>query len=149
MAAPKTLKFDSFPISVEFVPSSGIFTLVCGIMSRGITRKTNIKTDEVPADCTNESLPAVVLKAPQSQDVQISGSGKYARQSHKLLYDWWKNGTRLQVRVGFTGANTGEISAEEGFGYLTQLDHQAENLGVLSSDITIEFDGSTTSVIAP
>jgi hypothetical protein len=149
MAAPKTLKFADFPIYVEFVPGSGIFTLVCGIVSRGITRKTNIKTDEVPSDCTDETKPAVVTKAPQSKDISISGSGKYARQSHKLLWDWWNNGTKLNVRVGFAGANTGEISSEEGAGYLTQLDHSVEIGSTMTSDMTIEIDGSTISVIAP
>jgi Phage tail tube protein len=149
MAAPKTLKFADFPVYVEFVPSSGVYTLVCGIASRGITNKTNIKTDEVPTDCTNETLPATVSKAPQSKDSSISGSGKYARQSHKLLWDWWNNGTRLNVRIGYVGANTGEISALEGPAYLTQLDHSVEIGATLTCDITIDFDGTPTAVIAP
>lgn len=149
MAAPKTLKFQDFPVYVEFVPSSGNYQLICGITSRGISRKTNLESDEIPSDCTDESLPAVVSKTPKSKDISISGSGKYARQSHKLLWDWWNTGSKLNVRIGQIGAITGEISAEEGAGYLTQLDNSVDKGVTVTADLTIEIDGATTILVVP
>ncbi|TIX45591.1 MAG: hypothetical protein E5V26_03330, partial [Mesorhizobium sp.] len=86
MARATTANFHQMVLEVEVTAGSGIYSKLCGLTSRGINRQSNMQTSEVP-DCDDESLPAVVERAVQSQEVTISASGVWSAESHGTILD--------------------------------------------------------------
>lgn len=143
MARADTANFHEMVVEVEWVASSGIYSKVCGITSRGINRQSNMQTSEVP-DCDDESLPAAVERAVQSQEVTISGAGVWASQSHGNMLDWWYSGATKNIRVQHVNAASGDTEYESGAAYLVTLSNQAERGTKVTAEISIEFDGLPT-----
>lgn len=147
MARAATANFHEMVVEVEWVPESGTFAKVCGITSRGINRQSNMQTSEVP-DCDDESLPAAVERAVQSQEVTISGAGVWASQSHGNMLDWWYSGATRNIRVHHVNAETGDTEFETGPAYLQSINNQAERGTKVTAEIAIEFDGLPTRTAA-
>lgn len=143
MAYADTAKFSELVVEVEWVASSGTYAKVCGITSRGINRQSNVQTSEVP-DCDDEDLPAGVERAVQSQEVTISGSGVWAKQSHGRMIDWWYSGATKNIRVHHVNAEVGDTEYESGPALLTTLSNQAERGAKVTAEMSIEFDGLPT-----
>lgn len=143
MARAGTANFHEMVVEVEWVASSGTYSKVCGITSRGINRQSNMQTSEVP-DCDDESLPAAVERAVQSQEVTISGAGVWASQSHGNMLDWWYSGATKNIRVQHVNAASGDTEYESGAAYLVTLSNQAERGTKVTAEISIEFDGLPT-----
>lgn len=100
MAEAATAKFEELVIEVEFDPtgSAGTYSKICGMKDFSIARTNNTSTDEVP-DCADESLPFSLKRFVTSQDMTISGTGKWALSSHQNMMNWYRNATTLNVRV--------------------------------------------------
>lgn len=143
MAYADTAKFSELVLEVEWVASSGTYAKVCGITSRGINRQSNMQTSEVP-DCDDEDLPAAVERAVQSQEVTISGSGVWAKQSNGKMLDWWYSGATKNIRVRHVNAEVGDTEYESGPAYLSSLSNQAERGTKVTAEMSIEFDGLPT-----
>lgn len=143
MVKPTTSKFEHMVLEVE-TGTPGVYSKICGITSRGIQRQHNMDTTEVPADCDDESLPAVVERAVQSSEVTISASGVWAQQSHQTMMDWWYSGQTKNIRIRHANAAVGDTEYESGPAYLTQLSNQVEKGQKVEADIEIEFDGVPT-----
>ena len=142
MTEAKTAKFDQYVLEVEF--TKGTYTRVCGITSRGMNRQHNMVVTPVP-DCDNEALPSRNRRSVDSSDVTISGTGVWAQQSHKKMLDWWYGGSTLNVRVHHVSAEAGDTEYETGPAYLASLSESAEkSAGAVTSEISIEFDGTPT-----
>lgn len=146
MAKATTKAFHQFVLRIE-TATPGTYQTICGLTSRGISREHNMSTTEVP-DCADESLPAAVERSVQSSSVTMDGSGVYAQESHKVLYDWWKSGATKNVQVEFVGAASGAIKFEEGAAYLTKFNNSAARGEKLSAELAIEFDGVPTVTLA-
>ncbi|MDW9792118.1 hypothetical protein GOB42_15135 [Sinorhizobium meliloti] len=144
MAAPVTGKFEHMVVEIEATEGSGVYSKICGITSRGINRQSNMSTSEVPGDCDDESVPSKIERAVQSQEVTISGSGVWARQSHELMLDWWYGGQTLNIRVQHVNAAVGDTEYESGAAYLTQLSNTVEKGQSIQAELAIEFDGIPT-----
>ena len=143
MARATTENFSQMIVEVEWVASSGTYAKVCGLTSRGINRQSNMSSNEVP-DCDDETLPAAVEKAVQSQEVTISGSGVWASESHGKMMDWFYSGATKNVRVQNVNAEVGDTEYETGPAYLTQLSNSVERGQKVTAEIQIEFDGLPT-----
>jgi hypothetical protein len=143
MARAGTANFHQMVLEVETAPGSGIFAKLCGLTSRGVNRQSNMQTSEVP-DCDDESLPAAVERAVQSQEVTISGSGVWASQSHETMLDWWYGGQTRSIRVQHVNAAIGDTEYETGNAYLVSISNQAERGTKVTAEIAIEFDGLPT-----
>ncbi|TIN83100.1 phage tail tube protein [Mesorhizobium sp.] len=143
MARATTANFDKMVVEVEWVANSGIYSKWCGVTSRGINRQSNMQTTEVP-DCDDESLPAALERAVQSQEVTISGSGVWSAESHGLALDWWYSGATKSVRVHHVNAASGDTEYETGPAYLVTISNQAQRGQKVTADLSIEFDGVPT-----
>lgn len=143
MARATTANFHQMVVEVETTPGSGVYAKLCGLTSRGINRQSNMSTSEVP-DCDDESLPAAVERAVQSQEVTIPGSGVWASQSHETMLDWWYSGATKSVRVQHVNAAVGDTEYETGDAYLVSIANQAERGTKVTAEISIEFDGIPT-----
>lgn len=143
MAYADTADFADLVVEVEWVASSGTYAKVCGITSRGVNRQSNMATNEVP-ECDDETLPNQVERNVQSQEVTISGSGVWAKQSHEKMLDWWYLAQRKNIRVYHANVDSGDTEYESGPAFLTQLSNQAEKGQKVTAEVSIEFDGVPT-----
>lgn len=144
MAAPVTGAFQHLVVEIELTDGSGVYSKICGITSRGINRQSNLSTSEVPGDCDDESVPSRIEKAVQSQEVTISGSGVWARQSHESMLDWWYSGATKNIRVQHVNAAIGDTEYEAGAAILASLNNSVEKGQKIQAEISIEFDGIPT-----
>jgi hypothetical protein len=147
MARAVTENFHEMVLEVETTPGSGTYAKLCGLTSRTINRTSNMQTSEIP-DCDDESLPASVERAVQSQEVTVSGTGTWAAQSHGTMIDWWASGATKKIRIGHLKAEPGDTEYETGPAYLTQLNNTAERGQKVTAEIQIEFDGLPTRTAA-
>lgn len=140
---PTTAEFQHLVIEIE-TDVEGTFSKICGITQRGINRQHNMQTTEVPADCDDESLPAVVERAVQSSEVTIPGTGVWASQSHQLMLDWWYSGQPKNIRVKHDRAAIGDTEYETGPAILVSLNNSVEKGQKVTAEIEIQFDGLPT-----
>lgn len=149
MVAPTTAKFQHMVLEVETSPGGGVYSKLCGLTSRGISRQHNMSTSEVPGDCDDESQPAKVERDVQSSEVTISGSGVWASQSHGFMLDWWYSGQSKSVRVHHVNAASGDTEYETGAAYLVSVNNQVQRGEKVSAEIEIQFDGLPTRTDKP
>ncbi|MFC3163058.1 phage tail tube protein [Ciceribacter thiooxidans] len=142
MARATTENFHQMVVEIE-TNTPGVYSKICGLTSRGVNRTSNMSTSEVP-DCDDESLPAAVERAVQSQEVTISGTGVWASQSHGTMIDWWYSGATKNIRIGHLNAAVGETEYETGPAYLVNLNNSAERGAKVTAEIDIQFDGLPT-----
>ncbi|MBD9569034.1 phage tail tube protein [Ensifer sp. ENS08] len=143
MARATTANFHQMVLEVETTPGSGVYSKICGLTSRSINRQSNMATTEVP-DCSDESLPASLERAVQSQECTISASGVWAAESHGTLYDWWASGATRNIRIAHLNASVGSPEYESGPAYLVSLNNTAERGQKVTGELSIEFDGIPT-----
>jgi hypothetical protein len=117
-----------------------VWTKICGITSRTVTRASTMQQSEVP-DCDDESLPAAIERSVQSQDVSITGTGVWAAQSEPIMMAWWYGGKPKNIRVTNLQMPSGGIETETGPAYLTGLNNVAARGAKVTADITLAFDG--------
>jgi hypothetical protein len=142
MVRAVTENFAEMVLEVETeVP--GAFARICGLTSRTVNRTSNMSTSEVP-DCDDEALPAAVERAVQSQEVAISATGVWAKQSHGMMSDWWYSGATKNIRIGHLKADVGETEYETGPAYLVSLNNVGERGNKVTAEIDIQFDGLPT-----
>lgn len=142
MARATTENFHQMVVEIE-TDTPGVYSKICGVTSRSVNRTSNMSTSEVP-DCDDESLPASVERAVQSQEVTISGTGVWASQSHGTMLNWWYSGATKNIRVGHLNAAVGETEYESGPAYLASINNTAERGSKVTSEIEIQFDGLPT-----
>lgn len=144
MAEPVTAEFKDLVLELETTPGSGTYTRICGLTSRGVNRQSNINSNEVPGDCSDESVPSVIKKAVQSQEVTVEGSGMWAQQSHQLMMDWWYGGQEKNIRIQHVAAASGDTEYESGPAILSQLNNAVEKGAFVTAEISVEFNGLPT-----
>lgn len=137
-----TEAFHEMIVEIE-TNTPGTWSKICGLTSRTASRTSNMSTSEVP-DCDDESLPASLERAVQSQEVTVSGTGVWAAQSHGVMMDWWYSGATKNIRIGHLKADPGDTEYETGPAYLVSLNNTAERGTKVSAEIEIQFDGLPT-----
>jgi hypothetical protein len=144
MALAQTAKFSELVLEVEWTPSSGTYTAVCGLIDVSISRTANTDTAEVP-DCDNEDLPLKVEKAVRSIETTISGTGVWALQSHENLLDWFYSGGLRNVRIRNVKAQndgvTGDTTIESGAALLTGLNNSRSKGQKVTAEVELAIDG--------
>lgn len=149
MAIAPTADFDELVLEVEFDPvgDAGTYTRICGLTDFTINRANNTDTSEVP-DCADESLPYYIKRSVRSQDFTISGTGKWSRSSHLNMYNWFKAGTTLNVRITnavvTADGSTGDPESETIPMILAALSTSRTKGEVVTSEISLEKNGSVT-----
>ena len=146
MAAAATAKYEQLIIEVE-TDTPGTFAAICGLTGATVNRTTNVDEDEIP-DCDDESKPFVVQTTPRSQQVSISGTGKWALSSHEMMMDWWYGAVTKNVRIRnakvVADGVTGDTTIEAGPAYLTTLNNEKTKGVSVSAEIAIVFNGMPT-----
>lgn len=142
MATAATAKFHELVVEFE-TATPGTWSKICGVTSRSVNRSSTMQTSEVP-DCDDESKPNAIERSVQSQEVTVSGSGAWARQSHEEMMDWWYSGQTKKIRIGHLQAAVGDTEYETGFAYLVSLNNTAEKGPKVTAEIEIQFDGLPT-----
>lgn len=148
MAAAQTASYDEVVLEVEFVAGSGTYSPVCGITGATVTRSAAVTTTEIP-DCDDATKPHETKKGVRALDVSVSGTGVWARQSHKNMVNWFYSGLPLNVRirnrnVEVNGA-TDDPYIESGPALLSTLTNERPgDKGEMTASIELQFDGTPT-----
>lgn len=152
MAKPNFQAFHEFVVEVE-TSTPGTFAKICGITGRQVNRTLNMEETEVPKDCDEESLGTEVLLTPGALVVTVSGTAKWAQQSHQVMMDWIYLKERKLCRVQHVNAAVGDTEYETGHAYMTSLNDSGEISGqnkmAIERSIELRFDGEPTRTAKP
>lgn len=148
MVAPVTAKFEELVLELE-TATPGTYANTCGLTGFTYSRSANVDTIEVPADCTDESLPYSVQKQVRSLDFGVQGDAVWAQQSHEDLLDWFYSSATKNIRVRHVAAATGDTEYETGPALLTKLDNIRTKGQKVTGSIEITFDGTPTRTAKP
>lgn len=143
MAAPSFQRFHEFVVEVE-TATPGVFAKICGITGRTVNRALGLDEISVPKDCEDESAGTETLVEPGSLVVTVSGTARWARQSHELMMDWIYLKQRKSVRVAHVSAAVGDTEYETGYAYMTALNDSGEIEGenkIVTRELELRFDG--------
>lgn len=140
MAAP-TLT-GRFLILLGDGAGSEVFSHPCGANARSVTFTNNLG-EEVMLDCDDPlDGGAWVTRWLESQDTQLSISGRIARESLATWRAWADNGTpkNIRIQVDETGGNGGGYWSLEA--YLSSWEMGREGAGAGSATFTASIMGS-------
>ncbi|MBD9372113.1 hypothetical protein IB238_05645 [Rhizobium sp. ARZ01] len=146
MAAPNFQRFHEFVVEVE-TDTPGTYAKICGITGRQVNRALALEEVPVPKDCDDESAGVEMLVETGALVVTVSGTAKWARQSHEMMMDWIYLKQRKSIRVAHVAAAAGDTEYETGFAYMTALNDSGEIQGegkVVTREIELRFDGEPT-----
>jgi hypothetical protein len=141
-----TEKYEELVLDVEVDPigSPGVYTSLCGITDVTVTRTANVDETEVPY-CDDESLPVSVEVAVRSITVTVDGTGVWAAQSNKAMFDWFYSGATKNIRIRNTAALSGDPETEAGPALLTSVVDARTKGQKVTREIAIRFDGVPTA----
>jgi hypothetical protein len=108
MADVGILEGEKLLVKVD-INGDGNFVHPCLInTTRSIQFTTNVTETEV-ADCSNQSLPAKIVRKAKSIDFTVSGAGKLDKTSLYPYLLWWKSAVAKNVEIvqDVTGAEGG------------------------------------------
>ncbi|WP_337183855.1 phage tail tube protein [Shinella sp.] len=153
MAAPEFQRFHEFVVEVE-TDTPGTFAKICGITGRQVNRALEINEVKVPKDCDDEAAGTETLIEPGSLIVTISGTARWAKQSHEMMMDWIYLKQRKRIRVAHVAAAVGDTEYETGYAYMTALNDSGEIDGenkIVTREVEARFDGepTRTAKVAP
>lgn len=146
MAKPVFQRFSEFVVEVE-TDTPGTYTKICGITGRQVNRSLNLEEVNVPKDCDDEAAGVETLVEAGALVVTVSGTAKWAQQSHQMMMDWIYLKQRKSVRVAHVKSAVGDTEYETGFAYMTTLNDSAEIEGegkIVTREIELRFDGEPT-----
>lgn len=149
MVAPVLQRFHEFVVEVE-TETPGTYAKICGITGRGVNRDLALEEVPVPKDCDDEALGAENIVEPGVLTVGISGTAKWAQQSHQMMMDWIYNKRLKSVRIHHAAAAVGDVEYETGLAYMTTLNDNAEIQGeskVVTREVEIRFSGEPTLTV--
>jgi hypothetical protein len=144
MARATTQKYEEMILEVEFVPLSGTYAAICGMIDVSINRTSNVDTAEVP-DCADESLPLSIERQVRSQEITASATGVWALESHQNLMSWWRSGATRNARLRNVKAQddgaSGDTTIESGPALLVSLNNSRTKGTKVTAEIELQFDG--------
>lgn len=144
MARAQTAKFEEFLLEVEWTDGTDTYTAVAGLTDVSINRTSNVDTSEIP-DVDDESLPLSIERQVRSQEVTVSATGVWARQSNQDLMAWWRSGTTLNARLRNANVEdngtSGDIYEESGPALLVSLNNSRTKGQKVTAEVEIQFDG--------
>lgn len=139
MAATVAEKYEEMTLGVE-TETPGTYANICGLKGVTISRVAQVDSFEVPADCTDESLPYSTEKEVRSLTVTVDASDAvWAQSSHEMLMDWYYSGQSKNIRLGHTKAAVGDTEYESGAALLTKMDDARTKGQRVSRSISLEF----------
>lgn len=140
MTRATTEEFDEMVLEV-LTQAPSTFSRICGLIDVTITRTANIDNAEVP-DCDDESLPLSLEKSVRSVEVNVSGTGVWAQESHEMLMDWFYSSEKKTIRIGNLNAGVGDTEYETGSAILVSLGQSRTKGQKVQATVEIQFDGT-------
>jgi len=140
MAVATTESFDEMVLETSEDGTS--WHKICGMVDVTITRTANMDTAEVP-DCDDESLPLSLERSVRSVDISISATGVWAQESQEQMIQW-SQGAVENIRIGFTGADTGDVEFIAGPAIMTTLTVARTKGQKVSQEIELVGAGART-----
>ncbi|HTN41044.1 MAG TPA: phage tail tube protein [Asticcacaulis sp.] len=104
MADVGIIEGEKLLIQIGNDASPEVFLHPCLInTTRGIDFTTNLTETEV-ADCTDQSLPAKIIRKAKSIDFTVSGAGKTDRTTLFEYIQWWQSGVAKNAKITQLGS---------------------------------------------
>jgi len=152
MALPVTGGRSAAVVQVEFDPvgAPGVFTNWCGAKNFSLSIQNEIQSEKV-GDCDDWTLPVVTVKEYSGQNITATMDATWTSATHLLTSAWALEQQKLNVRVQFPDAATGEVEFYDGLAMLSGLDlGEIGNVdgNKISENVSLEFDGTLTVTAA-
>jgi hypothetical protein len=141
MARATTMKFEELTLEVE-TTTPGTYAKVCGLIDVTVTFTVATAEAMVP-DCDDESLPLAMEREVVSTDWSVSATGVWAQESHEQMIQW-SQGAVENIRIGFTGADTGDVEFIAGPAIMTTLTVARTKGQKVSQEIELVGAGART-----
>ncbi len=148
MALPITGGRGSAVVQVEWDPTGapGVFPNWCGAKNFSLNIDNEIQSEKV-GDCADWSAPVVTVKEYSGQNITATMDATWTADTHKDTSAWALQQKKLNVRIHFPGAVTGEVEFYDGVAMLQGLGlSEIGNVdgNKTAESITLEFDGTLT-----
>lgn len=138
MAQAQTTTFAKLKILIGDGATPEVFSLICGLTTKGVDFTTSTQTSEVP-DCANEDLPSWQEIAITSVGANITGSGMWSVQSHGIMSNWILNGEVKNVQVHWDDAAAGDPLYLQGPCVCTALGNSVQKGQKVNQNISLAF----------
>lgn len=138
MAQAQSTTFAKFKILVGDGADPEVFSLICGLTSKGIDWSTSTQTTEAP-DCADEDLPSWQEIGITSVGAAISGDGLWSAQSHGLLLNWIADGESKNVQIRYDDAAGGDPLYAQGPAVCTSLSDKVQKGQKLTRSVAFAF----------
>lgn len=147
MSEPILADFADLVLEVEFTPGSGSYAKICAMEGITINRSKQIDSNEVPADCDDDTLPYKTRNNTRSRSYSISGTGFWAQSSHGKMLDWFNGNPaeKLNIRITHAKAAVGDPELESGLAILSELNNERSKGPQISANISLVIDGDLTT----
>lgn len=146
MVKATTGKFSSLKVEIS-TDGGTVWISPCGLIDFKVNREAQVDEAEVP-DCDDDDLPLYKEREVRAVDMSVSGTGVWSRESHQLMLDWFKNGTKYDCRIGYLNAAPGDTQYERGFAMLTTWNHERQKGKKILAELSLTFDGYPTATTA-
>lgn len=152
MALPVTGGRSAAVVQVEFDPvgAAGVYTNWCGAKNFSLSIQNEVQSEKV-GDCDDWAAPVVTVKEYSGQNITATMDATWTSATHRLTGDWALTQKKLNVRINFPGAGTGEVEFYDGLAMLSGLDlGEIGNVdgNKITENVSLEFDGTLTSTPA-
>lgn len=122
-----------------------VFAALCGVTQKSISYNSDT-VDSMMPDCANEDLPCYKSSQVSANQVTIACSGKWAKEAHGTVINWWKTGASKNVKVQYVEAAVGDPEYINGPAILINLEHSVEKGGKMDGSFELRFTSMPTFV---
>lgn len=143
MAKAVTTTFGQFAIQVGDGASPEVFSIPCGLTSKGFNQSASTQETTVP-DCDDPDAPAFVERGIDAISGEISGEGVLDRNALSNIWQpWFISAAPRNCRIYPAGLTGGHY---EGAFVLTSLNTTAARGQKVNLSATMQSDGEYTWV---
>lgn len=142
MALATTASYQQHVLEISSNGSS--WSRICGITDFTATFSAQTDQDEIP-DCDDESLPHRVNRAVRAVELSVTGTGKWAQESHETMLQWMLTGALKHCRIGYLNSAIGDVEYVSGQAILQSLEHERRKGVAVEARITVQFSGALTT----
>jgi hypothetical protein len=140
MAKPTTFSASKLYISLGNGGSPEVFTVPCGLTTRGITLTKNTNDVTVP-DCDDPDAPAWIERAVENLSGEATGSGILAAEALPTWQAAFNSTVSRNVRIGINAPPASNGGYYAGKAHLTSFGVTGDLGDKLQVAVTIVSDG--------
>lgn len=148
MALPVTAGRADIVVQVEWDPvgAPGVYINWCGTTSSALNISNEVKETKV-GDCDDWSAAVQTIREYSGQNITMTMDATWARSVYSKTLDWALNQKKLNVRIQYLLAQSGDVEFLDGLALLSELANDA--IGNLEGDsvterVSLGFSGVLT-----